>query len=126
MDHQVEQWMEKAGEAFDQKHYRQAALWYRRAAEAGDAGAQYCLGMCYYGGLGVRLDEAEAFKWISRAAEQDEPDAQKMLGDMYNRGEGVKEDGAAALEWYQRAYRNGNGEAGRIADQIVHALELMI
>ena len=76
--------------------------------------------------MGVRLDEAEAFKWISRAAEQDEPDAQKMLGDMYNRGEGVKEDGAAALEWYQRAYRNGNGEAGRLADQIVHALELMI
>lgn len=126
MSNEIESWMENAEKAFDEKHYRRAVQWYRKAAEAGDAGAQYCLGLCYYGALGVRLNEAEAFKWIRMAAEQGEPDAQKALGDMYMRGCGVKANDALALEWYQKAYRNGNGEAGRLADQIIHAIELMI
>jgi hypothetical protein len=126
MNTETELWMEKAEEAWDKKDYKMAAKWYKKAAEAGDAGGQYCLGMCYYGGLGVKLNEGAAFKWVRKAAEQNEPDAQKALGDMYLRGEGVKADEIEALEWYRKASYNGNGEAGRIVDQMIHALELMI
>lgn len=126
MSTDIEFWMEKAEKAMDEKDYKSAAKWYRKAAMEGDAGAQYCLGMCYYGGLGVRLNEGEAFKWVRRAAEQGEPDAQKALGDMYLRGEGVKADEIEALEWYRKADYNGNGEAGRIVAQMIHAYELMI
>ena len=114
MNTETELWMEKAEEAWDKKDYKMAAKW------------QYCLGMCYYGGLGVKLNEGAAFKWVRKAAEQNEPDAQKALGDMYLRGEGVKADEIEALEWYRKASYNGNGEAGRIVDQMIHALELMI
>ena len=126
METNAELWVERAEKAWDRKDYASAARWYRKAAKEGHAGAQYCLGWMYYSALGVRLDEAEAVKWFRLAAEQDEPDAQKALGDMYLRGEGVKADEIEALEWYRKASYNGNGEAGRLVDQMIHAHELMI
>lgn len=43
---------------------------YRKAAERGDAEAQYRLGSCYREGFGVQQDDAEATKWYRKAAEQ--------------------------------------------------------
>ena len=40
----------------------------RRAAEQGDAHAQYNLGLAYWDGEGVRRDHAEAVAWWRRAA----------------------------------------------------------
>jgi TPR repeat protein len=37
--------------------------WYRKAAEQGDAKAQYTLGFCYFVGDGVAKDAAEVVKW---------------------------------------------------------------
>ena len=122
----VELWIEKAEKAWDRKDYKCAAKWYRKAAMEGDAGAQYCLGWLYYAALGVELNETEAFKWIYKAAEQGEPDAQKALGDFYSRGVGVEQDDVKALDWYRKAAQQGNGEAGRIEEQIIHAIELSI
>lgn len=126
MSTEIEIWVEKAEEAWDKKNYKQAAKWYRKAAEQSHVGAQYCLGWCYYSAMGVKLDEAEAFRWISMAAEQGDPDAQKALGDFYHRGIGVKTDDSKALDWYRKAYQQGNGEAGRLEEQIIHAIELSI
>ncbi len=42
----------------------------RRAAEQGDAEAQYRLGSFYREGFGVQQDDAEAMKWYRKAAEQ--------------------------------------------------------
>ena len=44
--------------------------WYTKAAEQGDAGAQYNLGNCYRAGTGVKKDEKEAVKWYTKSAEQ--------------------------------------------------------
>lgn len=41
----------------------------RRKAEAGDAKAQYNLGICYTFGQGVPKDAAEAVKWFRKAAD---------------------------------------------------------
>jgi hypothetical protein len=43
---------------------------YRKAAERGDAEAQYRLGSCYQEGFGVQQDDAEAAKWHRKATEQ--------------------------------------------------------
>ncbi len=48
----------------------EAAKWYRKAAEQGDAGAQFNLGVMYGGGQGVPQDYAEAVKWFRKAADQ--------------------------------------------------------
>jgi TPR repeat protein len=41
----------------------EAVKWYRKAAEQGDANAQYNLGQGYGDGQGVPQDHAEAVKW---------------------------------------------------------------
>ena len=57
----------------------EAAKWYRKAAEQGLAGAQYCLGACYNNGEGVEQDFEEAAKWFRKAAEQGDEYAKKAL-----------------------------------------------
>ena len=47
-----------------------AAKWYRKAAEQGNAIAQFNLGYLYAVGQGVTQDKAEAAKWYRKAVEQ--------------------------------------------------------
>ena len=47
-----------------------AAIWFRRAAEQGDAIAQLNLGELYESGRGVSRDRVEAWRWYSYAARQ--------------------------------------------------------
>jgi len=54
--------------------------WYRRAAEAGHAAAQFNLGVCYANGDGVAKDAEQAVLWYRRAAEAGHTDAQFNLG----------------------------------------------
>lgn len=49
---------------------KEAAVWYRKAAEKGHAKAQYRLGMLYSTGFGVEQDQKEAERWFRRAAGQ--------------------------------------------------------
>ena len=66
-------------------------------ADAGDAEAQYSLGMMYAYGEGVPEDSLEAVKWYRKSAEQGNADAQNMLGDCYDIGMGVQIDDAEAV-----------------------------
>jgi TPR repeat protein len=72
-------------------------------AEAGNATAQFNLGVMYDLGHGVAKDYAEAAKWYRKAAEQGYAEAQYNLGWMYANGEGVAKDYAAAAKWYRKA-----------------------
>jgi TPR repeat protein len=53
---------------------------FRKAAEQGDAEAQYNLGNAYHYGRGVAQDYAEAVKWWRKATEQGSATAQYSLG----------------------------------------------
>ena len=86
---------------------KEAAKWYRRAAEQGHAIAQNNLGMMYGRGKGVKQDHAEAVKWYRCAAEQGFARAQNFLGWAYLFGEGVKQDNAEAAKWFRRAAEQG-------------------
>jgi TPR repeat protein len=62
-----------------QKDGKQAAYYYRLAAEKGNGDAQYSLGLSYEKGSGVRKDNAEAVKWLKLAAKQGNTKAQTEL-----------------------------------------------
>ena len=71
------------------QNYAEAAKWYRKAAEQGDALAQLSLGSLYEQGQGVPQNYAEAAKWYRKAAEQGDALAQLSLGSLYEQGQGV-------------------------------------
>ncbi len=76
---------------------------YRPRAEAGDAIAQYNMGVLYNEGYGDERNYKEAFKWFRMAAEQGDPDAQNNLGIMYYEGQGVGKNYSQAFHWYSLA-----------------------
>ncbi len=59
-------------------------------AEAGDAEAQYQIGMIHNLGELAPLDKAEAARWFALAAAQNHAGAQVSLGYLYVEGEGVE------------------------------------
>jgi len=83
----------------------------RVRAEAGEAIAQYNLGVMYANGEGVPEDDAEAVRWYRLSAEQGDANAQNNLGIMYRDGDGVPEDDAEAVRWYRLAAEQGNAYA---------------
>src|ERR1035437_1511226 len=74
------------------KNDEQAAIWYAKAAEQGNALAQGELGVFYYLGKGVQQDYKQAAVWIKKAAEQGNAQAQYALGLHYVYGRGVAQD----------------------------------
>lgn len=98
-----------AGAAAVPDPWRDTARHYLRPAEAGDANAQFMLGLVYERGLGVTPDPALARQWYERAARQKEPRATLALGLMLAGGSAV--DQAAAREWLARAADSGAIEA---------------
>ena len=83
----------------------------RSQAEAGDAVAQYNLGVMYGKGVDVPRDDAEAIKWYRKAAEQGNVDAQLILGFMYGKGRGVLQDDAESAKWVMKAAEQGDAKA---------------
>jgi len=90
------------------KDAEQAVSWYRRAAEAGHADAQFNLGVCYVNGDGVAKDAEQAVSWYRRAAEAGHASAQFNLGICYFNGDGVAKDAEQAVSWYRRAAEAGD------------------
>ncbi|WP_302616346.1 tetratricopeptide repeat protein, partial [uncultured Muribaculum sp.] len=69
--------------------YTDAAYWYRKAAEQGEASAQCYLGIMYSYGRGVTQSYTDALYWYRKAAKQGYATAQNNLGYMYLNGKGV-------------------------------------
>lgn len=90
---------------------KQAAAWYRRAAERGHPAAQDRLADLYMAGRGVSQSDAEAFAWYRRTAEQAYPVAQCNLAYMLAEGIGTGADEDAATSWYLRAAAQGDARA---------------
>ena len=85
----------------DHKIYREIEMMKCcKAAERGDAIAQYRLGSCYSNGDGVETNKVEAVKWCRKAAEQGEGHAQFMLGMFYYFGDGVNQNKEEATKWF--------------------------
>lgn len=90
-------------QAFRNKDYGKAFAEWKAAAEAGQAEAQFDLGVLYAQGKGVQRDLTTAERWYRKSAEQGNSEAEFALGQMYSLGWGVPRDEADALRWFQMA-----------------------
>ncbi len=95
-----------------------AVAWYRRAAEAGLAEAQFNLAHSLVTGSGTRRDTAAGLRWMLRAAAQNLPSAQYLAGVMHAEGLGTAPDVAQAIIWLERASGNGNQDAARLLTRL--------
>jgi hypothetical protein len=78
--------------------------WYKKAAEADNAEAQYTLGELYLKGDGVSRSFPAAAQMFRRAAEKGNlARAQYALGLLYQRGLGVPKNEVEAVLWWQKA-----------------------
>jgi uncharacterized protein len=91
--------------------FKQAVIWYRKAAEQGDSDAQYSLGFAYCYGQGIPRDFSQASEWFRKAAEQGHAKAQHLLGVLYRDGDGVPQDYVQAATWTRKAAEQNNAEA---------------
>ena len=107
----VAQDFQKGLAAYNAGDYATALQEWTPLAEAGDAFAEYNVGIMYYHGQGVSQDYAEAIKWYRLAAEQGKGNAQYNLGLMYNNGDGVPQDFKEAVKWYRLAAEQGDADA---------------
>ncbi|MCL2626900.1 MAG: sel1 repeat family protein [Cystobacterineae bacterium] len=83
----------------------------QKAANQGDATAQYFLGAAHYFGKGVAIDLKAAFEWYFKAAAQGLPHAQYNLGVMYASGEACPPNPEKAFLWYEKAAAQGLAKA---------------
>lgn len=78
---------------------------YRKAAEKGDATAQFILGVFY----GTPRNSAKAAQWYHKAAEQGDVKSQVVLAEMYFMGKDIRRrDSAKAAHWYRKAAEQGD------------------
>jgi TPR repeat protein len=94
-----------------QLDYPEALKWYRKAAEYGNALAQFQLGFMLSQGQGAQQDYAEAAKWYRKAADQGYSPAQTNLGKLYQDGTGVPQDYSEAERWLRLAADQGDAIA---------------
>lgn len=94
--------------------------WYLKAAENGNAQAQFFLGREYDNGWVLELepDVEQAIYWYRRAAENGHAGAQFIMSLAYEDGSGVLDGGVPQdeeerLKWLKMAAENGNPSAQR-------------
>ena len=85
------------------KDSKEAAKWYRKAADQGFAAAQNRLARHYQEGDGLIQDMSEAAMWYHRAAMQGDYSSMWNLGNCYEQGHGVPKDYVEAYKWYNIA-----------------------
>ncbi|WP_052749371.1 2OG-Fe(II) oxygenase [Rheinheimera mesophila] len=79
----------------------------QRQAEAGDAGAQFQLGM-----LALKQDDFRtALAWLHKAAEQKIPKAAEVIGTLLLTGQGVQQNAELAFEYFRSAGLAGDAQA---------------
>jgi TPR repeat protein len=86
-----------------------ALQWRQRAAELGDAGAQYALGLYFQ--QAVPMEATQAERWFRQAAEGGHPNAQLALGRLLQEQGGGRE--AEGFGWLKRAAGAGLADAQR-------------
>ena len=113
-----EQLFNKGIELFDEKNYTESIKYFKKAADQGNADAQYELGYMYSRGEGVTLSDSEAVRWYKLAADQGDAMALYELGFMYENGYGVTQSDTEAIKYYKLAADQGDLEAKKALDRM--------
>ena len=88
-----------------------AAVQMKRLAQAGDAYAQYLMGLLYRDGDLVIPDTERAQYWMEQAATQNVPAAQYALGKLLLSDDPLVHDPDQGIRWLKAAAQNGNNHA---------------
>ena len=99
--------LQKGLAAFNEGDYETSLAECQPLADAGDVGAQFCVGRLYANGFGVAMDDALAIKWYSLAADAGHAEAQFNLGVMYANGWGVDMNWEESARYYTLAAEQG-------------------
>lgn len=95
--------------------FAEAAKILEPLAKAGDAGAQYQLGVLYYNGKGVAENEKKAVDLLTRSAQQGNVIAMYQLGNAFTFGNDtprlVADADIEAATWYYKAAKLDNADA---------------
>lgn len=97
----------RAVEFWNRGDYEACVPLFEKLAAAGDATAQYNLGVCYRDGLGVARNDAMKLALWTRAAEAGNIVAAYNVAVCHERGDGIPAMPEAALMWYRRSAREG-------------------
>lgn len=100
-----------SGEGGEQD-FAKSLEWYTKAAQQGNAKAQWNVAILYARGPGgIAQDAQQAAQWCQQAADQGFAAAQATLGLMYANGQGVEKDVGQAVTLLQQAADQGDTEA---------------
>ena len=103
-------WLHKADKFKAEGNVEKAVLYYTKAAEKGDARAQFVLSLCYNEGYGVSPDAERSMHWLSLSVKQEYALAQNFLGVVYTYHK-ENADYKKALDYYKKAALQGYSEA---------------
>ena len=95
-------------ESYPLEERDRAAEQMEQLADAGDAHAQYIIGMAYRDGGLLIPDTAKAQKFLECAAKQEIDAAQYALGKLYLSDDADVHDSAKGIYWLKRSADNGN------------------
>ena len=85
------------------QNFKEAAVWYERAAKSGLAPALFRLGALYEKGNGVTKDLGEARRLYLAAAEKGNANAMHNIGVLYAEGIDGKPDFKTAAQWFLKS-----------------------
>ena len=83
----------------------------QKAADVGDAEAQFFFGCHLLGGTGVQKDEALAVDYFRKSAAQENANAQFALGSCLLHARGVQRNEALACDYFRKAADQGSARA---------------
>lgn len=95
-------------ETKDPEKLSMSAYWFEKAAEQGNAEAEWRLSEAYGAGEGIPRDDKSALNWLKKAAEDGQVQAQRVLGMDYRDGRFVERDEKKAFDLFLRAARQGD------------------
>ena len=100
------------------QNYSQATDWFRKAAEQGDAYAQYNLGLMYFNGEGLPQNYSQAASWFRKAGTQGHSDSLNNLGLGYEFGQYGAKNLVLAHFFYNLAAVSGDKQNKENRDRI--------
>ena len=89
-----------------EKSARQARVWFKKAADAGHADAQFAMARSF-----ESSDSGLSAAWYQKAAAQGHADAQAALAEIHLHGLGVAQDRMSAVKWFAMAAVQGHATA---------------
>jgi TPR repeat protein len=87
----------------------------KEAANDGNVGAQFQLGMTYSAGM---PNAKESIKWLKKSADKGHRGAEYILGFIYGYGDGVEKNIKEADKWLSKSIKKGHKEAQKYYNEI--------